>query len=152
MKIGELARRSGLTPSRIRFYEASGLIQGVARQENGYRDYGPQTLKTLEIIIGAQNAGFALEDIRSLLPSSQGHWQHQELLASLERRLADIEALQQRLVATRAQLLLAIDSVRNRPEEMDCSDRAQWVLAQLKAHEAPGSDLPPPQPDAPAPR
>jgi DNA-binding transcriptional MerR regulator len=32
MRIGELAKISGLAPSRIRFYEASGLIRSVARK------------------------------------------------------------------------------------------------------------------------
>jgi DNA-binding transcriptional MerR regulator len=35
MRIGELAERSGLTASRIRFYEASGLINAVERNANG---------------------------------------------------------------------------------------------------------------------
>src|SRR5262249_23402981 len=38
MKIGELARRSGLSSSRIRFYEAKGLLNVVSRKANGYRD------------------------------------------------------------------------------------------------------------------
>ncbi|MGH8410398.1 MAG: MerR family DNA-binding transcriptional regulator, partial [Pseudomonas sp.] len=42
MNIGELAERSGLAASKIRFYEAQGLIQ-VERQGNGYRRYPMQT-------------------------------------------------------------------------------------------------------------
>jgi len=38
MKIGELARRSRLTASRIRFYEAKGLLNAVSRKANGYRE------------------------------------------------------------------------------------------------------------------
>jgi len=38
MKIGELAERTGLAPSKIRFYEAHGLIAPVQRRANGYRD------------------------------------------------------------------------------------------------------------------
>ena len=132
MKIGELARHSGLAPSRIRFYEASGLIRGVERKENGYREYGPEALWTLDIITSAQRAGFSLDEIRVLLPNDQSRWQHDELLASLERKVAEIEALQQRLEQNKAQLLLAIDSVKNRPDAMACTDRAQWVLEKLK--------------------
>ncbi|QPF72121.1 MerR family DNA-binding protein [Roseateles sp. DAIF2] len=143
MKIGELARRSGLSPSRIRFYESSGLIRGVERRENGYRVYGPQALWTLEIITSAQGAGFSLDEIRSLLPDAQSQWQHAELLASLERKLAEIDALQQRLTQNRAQLLVAIESVRHRPEELPCTDRAQWVLGQLR--EGPAAEDDPPR-------
>ena len=67
MRIGELAKISGLAPSRIRFYEASGLISSVERKANGYRDYAPDTEWVLEIITGAQAAGFSLEEIRQLM-------------------------------------------------------------------------------------
>ena len=36
MRIGELAQRSGLAPSRIRFYERIGLLKLVQRRANGY--------------------------------------------------------------------------------------------------------------------
>lgn len=39
MRIGELAKISGLAPSRIRLYEASGLIKSVGRKANGYREH-----------------------------------------------------------------------------------------------------------------
>ncbi len=139
MKIGELAKHSGLAPSRIRFYESSGLIRGVERQENGYREYGPEALWTLDIITSAQRAGFSLDEIRSLLPNDQARWQHDELVASLERKVAEIEALQLRLKQNKAQLLVAIDSVKNRPEALACTDRAKWVLGKLKEGAVPAS-------------
>jgi DNA-binding transcriptional MerR regulator len=43
MRIGELAKRSGLTASRIRFYEAKGLVS-VTRRTNGYRAYSAEAL------------------------------------------------------------------------------------------------------------
>lgn len=137
MKIGELAKHSGLAPSRIRFYESSGLISGVERKENGYREYGPEALWTLDIITSAQRAGFSLDEIRVLLPNEQSRWQHDELLASLERKVAEIEALQQRLEQNKSRLLLAIDSMKNRPEALACTDRAQWVLKRLKESSSP---------------
>ena len=136
MKIGELAKHAGLSPSRIRFYESSGLIQGVERKENGYRAYSPTTLATLEIITSAQSAGFSLEEIRCLLPNDQQQWQHDALLASLERKLAEIDAMQKRLLQNRAQLEVAIDRIKNRPEGLACTDRAQWVLEQIREHTA----------------
>ena len=69
MKIGELASRTGLAASRIRFYEASGLIS-AQRQANGYRRYPEQAVQTLGIISCAQQAGFSLDEIRRLLPQA----------------------------------------------------------------------------------
>lgn len=58
MKIGELAKLTGLATSRIRFYEASGLIRSQ-RKANGYRDYAADTVWILELVTGAQGAGFS---------------------------------------------------------------------------------------------
>ncbi|MDP3816349.1 MerR family transcriptional regulator [Pseudomonas sp.] len=133
MKIGELAKRSGLPPSRLRFYESSGLIGAVQRKANGYREYSPQTLHTLEIITCAQQAGFSLEEIRRLLPSAdQSPRPHDELLASLRGKVAEIEALQQRLAQNKAQLLTIIDNIENKPEGMPCTENAERVLTRIR--------------------
>jgi DNA-binding transcriptional MerR regulator len=132
MKIGELAKLSGLTASRIRFYEASGLIQAVDRKANGYRDYPPEAVAILDIIASAQNAGFTLDEIRHLLPvASKGGWQHEELVEAIQHKIVDIEAMQERLTVTKAQLITALDSIKNRPEDLSCVDRAKWVLERL---------------------
>ncbi|MCU1726929.1 MerR family DNA-binding protein [Pseudomonas sp. 7P_10.2_Bac1] len=132
MRIGELAKISGLAPSRIRFYEASGLISSVVRKANGYRDYAPETQWVLEIITGAQAAGFSLEEIRQLLPMKANDSRHDELLAGLKRKVAEIEALQQRLAQNKAQLLMVIESVESKPQGMACADNTQLLLQRLR--------------------
>jgi len=132
MKIGELARRSGLTASRIRFYEASGLIQPAERRANGYRHYGDEALWVLEIIASAQTAGFSLDEIRTLLPLGPGEWQHEEMLAGLRRKVEEIEQLQAKLAQSKAQLLLAIESIEAKPAGVACADNAQRVLERLR--------------------
>ncbi len=132
MRIGELAKLSGLAPSRIRFYESAGLISTVDRKANGYRDYPPEAAWILEIITGAQSAGFSLEQIRHLLPVGSGNWQHDELLEALRRKVTEIDDMQMRLKKNRAQLLAAISSIENRPTEMNCTDRTKWVLDRLR--------------------
>lgn len=131
MRIGELAQLSGLTASRIRFYEASGLIK-PERTANGYRDYSSGAVSMLAIIDSAQRAGFSLEEIRHLLPTGQGTWNHDDLLNALRHKVAEIEAMQKRLKASRASLLVAIESIENRPEAVDCAERAKWVMGQLQ--------------------
>ncbi len=63
MKIGELAKRTGLPTSTIRFYESKGLLNAVAREANGYRTYPPEAVAVLSIITGAQQTGFSLDEI-----------------------------------------------------------------------------------------
>lgn len=131
MRIGELAELSGLTASRIRFYESSGLIRAVERSANGYRDYSPEAVSMLGIIDSAQRAGFSLDEIRHLLPVSKGTWKHDELLEALKRKVADIDEMQERLKRNRASLLVAIESIETRPMDMNCAERTKWVMGKL---------------------
>ncbi|MFI8222329.1 MerR family transcriptional regulator [Pseudomonas sp. NPDC085632] len=136
MKIGELAKISGLAPSRIRFYEASGLIKSVGRKANGYRDYAPETEWILQIITGAQSAGFSLEEIRQLLPVNAQDWQHEEMLVGLKRKVEEIEILQQRLAHNKAQLLRVIHGIESKPADVGCADNAQLLINQMREEKA----------------
>jgi DNA-binding transcriptional MerR regulator len=132
MKIGELAQRSGLSASSIRFYEAQGLIPKVERLGNGYRRYPPQVLQTLNIIRSAQQAGFSLEELKQLLPTAgTGEFKHEELVEGLTRKLEQIEVMQQQLAQSKARLLEVIDSIQSRPEGMSCGANAERVLAAI---------------------
>ena len=131
MKIGELARLSGLTPSRIRFYERIGLLKTVDRQSNGYRTYPQQAIMILGLITTAQRAGFTLDEIRALLPSDLKHWDHAILMDALTRKIADIEALQVRLAQSRTHLLRLIEDIQARPDDMDCAANAHRVLTNM---------------------
>ena len=134
MRIGELAERSGLTASRIRFYEASGLIHAVERNANGYREYTADAVVTLDIITGAQKAGFSLQEIRSLLPTKLGTWQQDKLLDALRKKVADIESLRERLAESKAQLLGIIETIETSPEGLSCDDSKKRVLNSIPKH------------------
>jgi len=135
MRIGELARRTGLSASRIRFYEASGLI-AARRLGNGYRDYPEQAVRALEIITCGQQAGFSLEEMGRLTgASAMGAERHERLLASLKGKVAEIEAMQQRLAQNRAQLLAIISGIEGKPQGMDCDENAQRLIADWQRGE-----------------
>jgi DNA-binding transcriptional MerR regulator len=130
MKIGELAERTGLAPSKIRFYEAQGLISQVRRQANGYREYPPQTVRILEIIITAQAGGFSLDQIRHLLPvPGMEKWNKAELLATLKHKVAEIDLLQKRLRQNKARLLEVIRQTEQ--PSLPCAENAQQVMKKL---------------------
>lgn len=131
MKIGELAQQSGVAASRIRFYEASGLLQSAQRQANGYREYTPDTLRRLEIILRAQGAGFSLDEIRTLLPPDLDNWQHEDLLAALRSKIAEIDLLEQRLAQSKHQLLALIHEIEHKDPAEDCADRANRLLNKV---------------------
>lgn len=132
MKIGELAQRSGLAASKIRFYEAQGLIRKVRRQANGYREYPAEVLQTLSIIQCAQQAGFSLEELRALVPAGEpDNWDHDEMISSLERKIGQIESMQARLAQSKLQLLGVVNSIRNKPADMSCRENAERLMASL---------------------
>lgn len=64
--IGELARRSGLAASALRFYEATGLIEAV-RSPGRRRRFPRSTLRKIAFIRAAQNVGLSLDAIKDAL-------------------------------------------------------------------------------------
>ena len=118
MKIGELAKRTGMATSKIRFYESAGLLGDVQRKENGFPSYDEQSLVTLNFIQDAQKAGFDLVAIRNMLPQSQpipkSERAQQLLLKRLEERVKAIESVQVRLKQQRTDLLATVQHVRER--------------------------------------
>ncbi|WP_228534048.1 MerR family transcriptional regulator [Nocardia sp. BSTN01] len=139
MKIGDLAARAGMTPSRIRYYETAGLISPARRTDAGYRLYDEQAVQRLEIIGYAQLAGFTLAEMRSLLPLTQpGKWDREALVGTLRTKAAAIEQLQQRLAAARDRLESVIADVENTPEDLECDANARRVLDNLRGSSAHG--------------
>ncbi len=71
MDIAEVARRSGVPASALRYYESKGLIASVGRQ-GARRRFAPGVLDQLALIALGQAAGFSLDEIRSMFsPNGQ---------------------------------------------------------------------------------
>jgi MerR family transcriptional regulator, redox-sensitive transcriptional activator SoxR len=66
LAIGEVAGRSGMAPSALRYYEEQGLIDAV-RTAGGARRYPRSVLRRLAVIRAARNVGLSLTEIRSAL-------------------------------------------------------------------------------------
>jgi MerR family copper efflux transcriptional regulator len=67
MRIGQLARQSGIAPSAVRYYEHLGLLPPPERMASGYRSYGADTLDRLSFIRSAQAVGLTLAEVRQVL-------------------------------------------------------------------------------------
>ncbi|MCM2320344.1 MAG: Cd(II)/Pb(II)-responsive transcriptional regulator [Pseudomonas sp.] len=67
MRIGELARATGVEVETIRYYEKSGLLPAPPRSGNGYRHYGPAHLERLAFIRHCRALDIGLADVRRLL-------------------------------------------------------------------------------------
>ena len=66
MLIGEVAQRSGVASSALRFYEERGLISSE-RAGSGHRRYPRSVLRRIAFIVFAQRVGLTLEEIGSEL-------------------------------------------------------------------------------------
>ncbi len=57
MKVSELASQAGLAPSAVRFYEEAGVLPPARRAANGYREYGPDDLARLRLVVALRRLG-----------------------------------------------------------------------------------------------
>jgi DNA-binding transcriptional MerR regulator len=82
MLIGELSRRTGVSPRLLRYYEAQGLLD-VGRGANGYRSYDEDSVVTVRQVRALLKAGLSTEVIRSVLPCARGERPEFEWCADL---------------------------------------------------------------------
>ena len=109
MKIGELSARTGLPASRIRYYEANGLLPAADRAPNGYRDYDAAMVGRLRTIDLAKSLGFSLEEIARLLPGDAGETPSCDTIGdALKQKLSAIDSHMAQLRATRKRVEGAI--------------------------------------------
>jgi DNA-binding transcriptional MerR regulator len=107
LTIGEAAARAGLNASALRYYERVGVIPPPERI-SGQRRYGEEVVERLGVIGVAKEAGFSLDEIRTLLESvDRGEPAHEQLRALAERKLPEVDALIDRAQAMREWLSTA---------------------------------------------
>lgn len=67
LRIGDLARRTGVGAATIRYYGDIGLLPEAGRSEGGQRHYGPPHVERLTFIKRCRELGFSQDDVRALL-------------------------------------------------------------------------------------
>jgi MerR family redox-sensitive transcriptional activator SoxR len=101
MLIGDVARRSGVAASALRFYEEKGLIESV-RTGSGHRRYPRAVLRRIAFIVFAQRIGLSLDEIAAelaKLPSGRvptgRDWSRLSATwtARINERIAELERL-----------------------------------------------------------
>jgi MerR family transcriptional regulator, redox-sensitive transcriptional activator SoxR len=98
LSISEVAKRSGLRPSALRYYEEVGLIAPAARISSR-RHYDASVLDRLAVIACAQQAGFTIAEVRELLADGDEPSARWRSLA--ERKLAEVDAVIEKAQAVR---------------------------------------------------
>lgn len=114
MDIVEVAKRSGLPASTLRFYEEKGLIASIGRQ-GLRRVFSPSVLERLALVALGRAAGFSLDEIASML-GADGRPQIDRHL--LKGKAMELDKTIKQLSAMRDGLLHA--AVCSAPSHMEC--------------------------------
>ncbi|MER5989309.1 MULTISPECIES: MerR family transcriptional regulator [unclassified Streptomyces] len=72
MRIGELSRRTGVSPRLLRYYEEQGLLDPVREEGNGYRSYPDNAVRCVQQIRGLLDSGLSTRALRSVVPCLHG--------------------------------------------------------------------------------
>ena len=132
MRIGEVAKATGLTVDAIRFYEKQRLLRHAPRSEGGFRRFSSEDIENLEFIRHAQQLGFSLQEIRELLLLRGGALETcshvQELLrsklAAVQTKIEELKKLEEQLTAGLRQCEASL---------VEPCDATQWSCPVLRA-------------------
>jgi len=92
LKIGEVAKLSGIGIEALRFYERSALLGRPGRTESGYRVYDTAVLQRLDFIKRAQVLGFSLDEIKRIIADKQaGRSPCREVRETVRQRLEELD-------------------------------------------------------------
>ena len=127
LDIGEVARRTGLTPSALRYYERRGLIEPSGRA-GLRRQYASDVLDRLGLIVVASEAGFRLEEIRALLGARH---RNAAVMEGIRRKSDEIGRRIEALTAVRDNLRHA--SRCTSPRLLDCPRFRDYVRRVMMA-------------------
>ncbi|WP_433523605.1 MerR family transcriptional regulator [Nocardia pseudovaccinii] len=113
MLIGELAERVGTSTRTLRYYEEHGLVR-ARRSTNGYRVYDESELRVVNKIRTLLDVGFDLDDIRPFVACIRAGNTSGDVcpdsVATLRRKLDEVDAAIDRLHAVRSQLCDQLDA------------------------------------------
>jgi len=122
MKIGEVAKATGVGIDAVRFYEREGLIRAPARRPSGYREYTPDVVVSLRFIKRAKELGFSLKEISELLRlESSEEATPADVRGRAEAKLEDLEERIRSLQRMRRALRKLVESCPGKGPLSECS-------------------------------
>ncbi len=100
MNVSELARRAGVAPGTVRFYERAGALPSAPRQDNGYRRYADLDLCRLRVLVSLRALGIGVAESGRLADQcATGHCEEMG-----HRPLPRLTARRAEVAAARAEL------------------------------------------------
>jgi MerR family copper efflux transcriptional regulator len=143
MRISQLADRSGVPATTLRFYESAGLL-AAERTPSGYRSYGEDAVQRLAFIGAAKHLGLPLEEIADLLAVWQTGACAQvkaDLRPRIAARLAEAERRAAELAAFTASLHSALEHLDALPDRATPCDPECGFLSSPASTTAAGKPV-----------
>lgn len=133
MRIGELAKATGVSAKALRLYESRGLLRPCSHSMAGYRLYGTESLRRLQQILVLRKAGFALAEIGPLLAAGANTAEQliDQRITRLQRELAQQHGALQTLLQVRTRL----QSTSFLDQLLECIHMSQELEVNLTAAE-----------------
>jgi len=108
LRIGQLAKRSGVSADTIRYYERIGLMPKPARTSAGYREYSESAGDRVRLVQNALRFGFSLKQIGGFLgvreaggaPCKQVRAAGTQILEAIEHQIAELTASRESIKET----------------------------------------------------
>ena len=125
LRIAQVAERTGVPASTLRYYEDIGLMAAAARTDNGYRAYTERDVDRLRFITRAKQLDLSLEDLRELLTAWDGEdcaGVQERMAAVVSARLAQTQERIIDLTALATQLQTATQRLSGEPAPGGCDD------------------------------
>ena len=98
MKIGEVARKAGVSIDTVRFYERRGVLPAPQRQPSGYRTFTDATVTRIKMTRELQDLGFTLDEVIDALRAHDAggatcdseRWRLEAVVDRLDARIAEL--------------------------------------------------------------
>lgn len=148
LRIGEVARMTGVPSKTLRYYEEVGLIRPASRTPAGYRLYGGRELEQVEFVRRAKLMGLTLGQIRALVEAAGsgipgevlGRLEEllEQRLEETERELEDLRAFRESLLGYRRRVSEAGERELCRCAEQDAGSFCGCVTTATQGVASPG--------------
>lgn len=126
LKVGDLARRTGLTVRTLHHYDEIGLLSPSRRTPSGHRLYAVSEVRRLQQIASLRQVGLSLDDIRRCLDRPE--YTLEQVLEMQIERLRDEMTRQRHLLEQLEQLR---ERVRDKSDEISIEDLTTSVHATV---------------------
>jgi MerR family copper efflux transcriptional regulator len=114
MTIGQVARRIGLSPRAVRFYEAEGVLPHAQRTVSGYRVYAEGDLELVRLVAQLRLVGLSVMDVRKVVRLREGGVPPPDrVIALLEARVSELDRDMDSLRETRGRLMEVLHRARS---------------------------------------